>query len=393
MAAHVSRAFNDRPVFILFAHNDIFTTSLATGLRSISSNLLSVIQVARLNPQVDTVISRFWSFNARRNLRILRDFIGRSHHLKEIQLSFHANMLEAHMKDTIFPYSFNDLLTGIHGVFRAMAAKTPGPVAIAYDSTIWMEDIRISYGVRQSPASFSWSRRSVPLDNLTSVHLLGIESLAQMQEPFKLIVFNADTEDALDLGLGIRDYVDPASLRQFLLRHPLIAWITAERPSPVSPQHLRGGPLAMVLLEIIECSDISELVPLLDAFEHSPQIHCTIDIPLNRQSPSRVGSPKLALRRLSIFVGRKRWEEIDDEERRIIGCVYDVERVDIRAFHVPNVRLLLSWIAMLPSLVGLEFTLYSKMKADGSQDPTVKALLEEARLTMPGVPPASCYDP
>ncbi|KAJ7135672.1 hypothetical protein C8R44DRAFT_869385 [Mycena epipterygia] len=157
----------------------------------------------------------------------------------------------------------------------------------------------------------------------------------------------------------------------------------------------------MPSLETIGCSDISELVPLLDAFEGSTELD-TIYLPLNHQSPCRVGSLKLALRQLSLsflrsrirlhlhaeLIGRRRWEAIDDEERRILGCLYNVERVRL----TPSASQMYSYLSrgwpcfLVPWLVELEFILWSKLKEASNRNLTMIALLEEARLAMPWIP-------
>jgi hypothetical protein len=117
--------------------------------------------------------------------------------------------------------------------------------------------------------------------------------------------------------------------------------------------------------------DPAHLPLLLDAFETTPLLEY-VQITFHRGFAAAVEALKRGLRRLAASPAllrlsldmsatvRKPWHPIGDAERRIVGCLYTVRSVRLTARSLPNVRLTVQWLAMLPALTRLEITILDK---------------------------------
>ncbi|KAJ7455788.1 hypothetical protein FB451DRAFT_1564817 [Mycena latifolia] len=273
--------------------------------------------------------------------------------------------------------------------------------------------------------------------HLRSVEVHAVPATSEESGPFTLIVFEADTAKSLDLGrswisgeaaipdaqltriislitlpslrtLWINQDVDPAILLQFMCRHPTIRSIrytvkgpeglpafdssTDELEKQQARRLLTSAPLALPALSYLACRETAHTSVLLDTFGLSPQLS-SIDIGFERFSFLQVTSLKRALRRLSLhpavitfhlstlYKTGEHWP-IDDEERRIVGCLYSLRSICISAREMAEVQPLIPWLAMLPALASIEVSVYSWV---ASASATASAL-EEMRAALPWVP-------
>ncbi|KAJ7441442.1 hypothetical protein B0H11DRAFT_2095928 [Mycena galericulata] len=403
IAARVCSAFNDLCISIYLYRRDITREKLSTSSLVIPSDLLPVLQLWRLTPQLHTLVCRFWAFDVLRNLKSLRSFLLRSGEIQEISISFYGGVVTRHENDTIFPYSGATLLTELGHVFRAMTATTATPVVIVFHSHIYLIGAWRSRGSRHFPnrGPASWlekARFSIKAVNghptlcrfVINGDIMGIHRkpvASGMAHPFTLITINKETERTLTLGdsiysrmaasgselayiiphitlpsletLRIQDDIDPMVFTEFLVRHPEIVCLGYEHSSVCSGK-ITTHPLALPRLEKLDCDDPSHFGPLLDA-----------SIP--------VGALKRELRRLSLVpisinlrmyiwdIGTEPCEPISDDEANIVGCLYGVSAMYINAYSISD-------------RVQISILIH---KGD---DPEVQELVEQARDTLPWVP-------
>ncbi|KAJ7455757.1 hypothetical protein FB451DRAFT_638354 [Mycena latifolia] len=453
-AACVCSAFNDRCIVLYLGRHDIHPDTLATGALRIHSPLLSVLQLSRLAPQIHTLVCRFWAFRVLRDMKLLRDFIRRSHSIKELHLSFADDLLHAYTIDTIFPYSPHTLATEFCDVIRAMVAKTVAPVVVIIAGHIyrvrpsdlerwgfryffpwtlclahiaWVD--RAWYALHPEHAEPHillpvWSEKGIRCpEALGSVSVRCVPTAAG---PLTLITFEKDAALSLTLGpslyddaipsaelsiilpfitltslrnLYIEEDVDRAALHEFLLRHPTIAsiWHEAKETDRNLSQGglLTSSPLVLPSLADIACVDIDQLIPLLNSFGLSPRL-AWIGIRLSRDTAPQVAALKRGLRRLSLHttptelhISPSRDESggqlpIDIEERQILGCLYCVRWVHMCVYNVSGVQSLIPWLAMLPALARLKFSIWSHRGPPPDGDATASAL-EAVRVGLPWV--------
>ncbi|KAJ7455764.1 hypothetical protein FB451DRAFT_638393 [Mycena latifolia] len=284
VAARVCSAFNDRCIAIHLRRNGISPDLLAAGILNIYSPLLSVLQLSRLTPRIHSLICHFSPFRVLRDMKVLRELIGRFPGLRELRISFSGDMLKAHIIDTIFPYSQRALLTEFCNVIRTTVAKTAAPVVVIESGYIYrarprdLADWGLRYFLywehffgrvgwidkawavltpkRRDPIFFlpSWSggaRQKLTYTRyLHSIEVRAIPAASDGTEPFTLVVFQPTTANDLIVTpsitgktgisgppltriiplvtlpslrrLSINEVVDPAILLQFLRRHPTI---------------------------------------------------------------------------------------------------------------------------------------------------------------------------
>ncbi|KAJ7452311.1 hypothetical protein FB451DRAFT_1409461 [Mycena latifolia] len=248
-----------------------------------ASSLLSVFQLARLTPQFHMVICRFSPFQVLRDMKFLRDFIQRSHALKELHPTFAGNLFDAQILDTIFPYPQHTSLTEFCDTIRAFVAKIIAPVVFIFSGGIYRLRPRqladwgflyfpyygkhIGRVVRFDRALFSrnpngatphltlpWTRY-IRTRDLQSVNVCLLDAFGT-KKPFTLVTFAIDTERTVrfsrtlfcegaipssDLAqiiplitlpslstLCIGQDVDPIILYQFSSRHPMSECIEYE---------------------------------------------------------------------------------------------------------------------------------------------------------------------
>ncbi|KAJ7437930.1 hypothetical protein B0H11DRAFT_2106211 [Mycena galericulata] len=445
IAARVCTAFNDLCITIYLSRRNITRKKLGKGSLSIHSDLLPVLQLWRLTPQLHTLFCLFWAFDVLRNLKSLRSFLLRSGEIQEISISFYENVVTAHEND-IFPYSGATLLTELGHVFRAMTAKTATPVVIVFHSHIyligawgsrgschfpnrgpasWLEKARFSIKAMNGNPTlcrFVWGRghpkKKVVIGDITGIHCKPVAS--GTAHPFTLITINKETERTLTLGpstysrvattgselaciiphitlpsletLGIKDGIDPTVFTEFLIRHPSIRCI-GFNPSSAPIGKITTHPLALPRLERLDCDDPSHFGPLLDVFHMSPHLK-DVSFHFRRQSSAAVGALKRGLRRLSlvpisinlrVFIwdrGKEPWEPIGDDEANIVGCLYGVSAMYINAYSISDVERIIPWLAMLPRLQRVQISTLIH-HGDG---PEVQELIEQARAALPWVP-------
>ncbi|KAJ7694329.1 hypothetical protein B0H17DRAFT_1329985 [Mycena rosella] len=468
-AARVCSAFNDRCIAIYLRRHEINPESLAIGTLHIYSPLLSILQLSRLTPQIHTLVCHFWAYRVLRDMKYLRQFVQRLHGIKELQLFFAGNLINAHTVDTIFPYSQTTLLAELCDVVRAVVWKSPGPIIVIIDGTIyrvrprdlagwgsryffywkhrfgriaWIDKARFLLKSEEpEPHLFLpvWSpgRGQKPeyTRYLNSINIRGIPARSGADEPFTFLVLNGVTTEWLELGptsfiseaaipssqltgilphltlpslhsLNIHQDLDPATLHQFLVRHPSIQFFhyKVKEPTPAlgrSPdkEHkaplLTSSPIALPSLETLSCEDPIYIIPLLDTFGSSPQLQW-IDIGFVRYSAPQVASLKRALRRISLrtpptslhistlFNSGMQWP-IDEEERNIVGCLYSITRVRLRGENFPEVQSLLPWLGMLPALAHLEISTWDLRDLDTDAAARDSAI-QVARAALPWVP-------
>ncbi|KAJ7455751.1 hypothetical protein FB451DRAFT_1515375 [Mycena latifolia] len=242
--------------------------------------------------------------------------------------------------------------------------------------------------------------------HLNSIEVRAIPAASDGMGPFTLIVFQPTTARDLEFGpsfmsgnaaipspqlmgiiplvslpslrlLTINQDVDPTILLEFLYRHPTLQILRYDVPASPSdgsgdeqqqgllrPRLLTGVPLALPALQDLSCDDPTKALALLDSFGRSPQLS-SIDIGFERDSAPQVAPLKRALRRLSLhpapislhisaaYKPKEHWP-IDNDESRIVGCLYGVWRVRIRAREMAEVQPLVPWLGMLPALVRLD---------------------------------------
>ncbi|KAJ7115352.1 hypothetical protein C8R44DRAFT_223319 [Mycena epipterygia] len=282
-----------------------------------------------------------------------------------------------------------------------------------------------------------------------SVYSVRVVAITAAPDPFTLICFNPDTQPLLELGpswlhtdsvaaarltailpsitlpslgtLQINAEVDPAVLRGFLLRHPSIHSINDYRVELSPSPSLLSSPLSHPIVTRLSCKRTAHLPALLASLSASPNLG-TIALDIKRHSPADVAQLTRALRCLSLrtgspirleahamlFVGWKPWLPIEAEERSVLGCLWCVECVDLRAttvspqclfrlllsaraafltliflffFQVSDARRLIPWLAMLPALRRVEVSI-SRV---GGYRPEMGALVEEVWGAMPWV--------
>ncbi|KAJ7455733.1 hypothetical protein FB451DRAFT_1184032 [Mycena latifolia] len=270
--------------------------------------------------------------------------------------------------------------------------------------------------------------------HLHSIEVRAIPAASDGTGPFALIVLQPTTTGDLEFGpsflsreaaiptsqlmgiiplvslpslrwLTINQDVDPTILLEFLCRHPTIQNLCYDVPAYPSDgsgdeqqqgllqlKLLTGVPLALPALQDLSCEYTNQTSVLLDSFGRSPQLS-SIDIGFKRHSAPQVACLKRALRRLSLhpvaislhinvmYKPKEHWP-IDDEESRIVGCLYGVWRVRIRAREMAEVQPLVPWLGMLPALVRLDISVYPWAE-EGS---VTASALEEMRTALPWIP-------
>ncbi|KAJ7491852.1 hypothetical protein B0H11DRAFT_2008089 [Mycena galericulata] len=439
IAARVCSSFNDRCIAIYLRRRNVTREEIATGSLAISSDLLGVLQLLRLTPQIHTLVCRFWAFNVLRDLKYLREFLSRQHGLKELSVFFYENVAAAYETDTMFPYSQQTLLTELGNVFRAMTAKSMGPVVIM-DSTIhtigrWglagglVQSQFTVRAVKSAPrlCRLVWGpQRNDILASISSIHCTSITS--RTSQPFTLITLDQEFQWSMSLGarwkakaknavspsqleriiphitfpilrsLQINEMVDPTILSPFLIRHPMIERIW------FNPDHLElpcrkplHQPLELPKLTDLSCRNPAFLCIALDAFGWSPRLQ-NVSIALRRHSPAHVAALKLGLRRLSLtptsitlkvdvwHIDEGPWEPIGDDEGRIVGCLYHVSSVFIDAWSILDVRRLIPWLAMLPCLRRVELSIFNEdTLANGTVGSYGPSVTSQIRAALPWV--------
>ncbi|KAJ7084662.1 hypothetical protein C8R44DRAFT_821848 [Mycena epipterygia] len=274
-----------------------------------------------------------------------------------------------------------------------------------------------------------WSSRSgqefKDIRDFDSVHVRVVATRSKEAGPLTLIRFGRDAKSSLSLGehpifregtirgseltriiplitipalrvLRIHQDVDTTALHQFLCRHPTIDSIHYGVEETDGQQLLTRAPLVLPSLSVLFCSDAVQMIPLLNTLGLSPQLS-DIQIIFNRHTPAQVDSFKRGLRRLSlhtaptflhIFVWVRQLDPlpVDDEERLIIGCLYSVHSVHLKAKGTPEVQEPVRWLRMLPALAHLELDISSLHESVADVSATARAsTLDMVRAELPSV--------
>ncbi|KAJ7486948.1 hypothetical protein FB451DRAFT_1391810 [Mycena latifolia] len=202
-------------------------------------------------------------------------------------------------------------------------------------------------------------------------------------------------------NLHINEDVDPTVLHQFLLSHPTIHSIRygvkaregyppAER-STDSPCLITSSPLLLPSLTSLVCV-AAHIIPPLDTFGLSPRLSW-LGVEFNRQT-AQLPSLKRSLRRLCLhtistclYISVDEAGDpliIEDEERKIVGCLYGTVGVRISSRDMTGVKTPIPWLGMLPALRRLELLISSWRW--GAHDSATASALAEVRAELPWVP-------
>ncbi|KAJ7510762.1 hypothetical protein B0H11DRAFT_1956020 [Mycena galericulata] len=281
-----------------------------------------------------------------------------------------------------------------------------------------------------------WARptlRAFALDNASdSDHYLGLWSIHGLwvdsgkPKPTLLITLNNHSAERLRLGrthlsdpvasaaelefilphinlprltrVEITESISREKLRDFLVRHPTILSIHYEPFLRPQVDKLLNHPLVVPALVNLSCT-LAHISLLLDTFGLSPHLE-TITVYFKRTSAQDVVDVKRALRRLSLIpnsilfwigVGnhsKRPWAPISDEEGQIVGCLYAISTLRISADAIADARIMIPWLAMLPSLRHLNIYIYKEWKENPvvNNSPEDLLFVEEARSALPWVP-------
>ncbi|KAJ7455780.1 hypothetical protein FB451DRAFT_1184075 [Mycena latifolia] len=330
-AARVCSAFNDRCIAIHLSRNGITPESFSTGTLNIHSHLLPVLQLSRLTP-------KFIPSSVTSN-----------------------NLLNAHTIDTIVPYSQRALLTEFCNVVRAMVEMSAETILLSSPA---IYNLRAPVMSRTGACDTSTTGNTVSgalngsTSHLHSVEVRTIPAAADGTGPFTLIFFETNTTKDLEFGRfswSSEAAVPSAQLTKIIpyLTLPVLRTLRLKEDNIIQERDAHG-------------------------LEDPPPVG-----PLQRKllTTAPIALPALAHLRFVDYIDILQ-SPIDDEERRIVGCLYGVRRVCILAREMAEVQPLVTWLAMLPALNRLEVTVYS-WRAEAS---ATTSALEEMRATLPWVP-------
>ncbi|KAJ7484933.1 hypothetical protein B0H11DRAFT_2192881 [Mycena galericulata] len=384
--------------------------------------LLIAARLSRLTPPIHTLVCRLAGSNLLRDLIFLRELIGRSPELHDLSLALPEGL------STWNTQAFAEVI----GILYAMASQRSAKGFIIDRGDIysgppptrasWMDTVWNLFGLLWG---HGWRMTDFVNGPIFTMHCLWVDS--GTREPFLLITTNSNYQSKLVVGrisswepakpsalelayiipqinfprlefLTIREPVDENIFRDFLLRHATIWEIEYENPPLSDPPKILSHPLSLPFLTHIRCSEMSHLGPILDALGLSPQLR-SIKIPIRRQSAQDVAILQRGFRRLCLIpttitltldvrgASRRRWQAISDAEGQILGCLYPVSRLWIQAHSIPDVRLMIPWLAMLPRLNRVDFDIDKERR--GNTHPhyiygmSVQPVIEEARLALP----------
>jgi hypothetical protein len=157
---------------------------------------------------------------------------------------------------------------------------------------------------------------------------------------------------------------------------------------------LTSSPVSLQYLTSLSCWDPSQLTSILDVARSSPI--ATIALWFLRKSAQQVTALKAALRQVSLRAGviqltlhtHRAWGAplpIDDEEARILSCLFNVGHLTLDVNHILDLQWLIPWLAMLPALAQLE--VWILMCQETPEDVAAKlAVSVDLRTALPWVP-------
>ncbi|KAJ7624222.1 hypothetical protein DFH06DRAFT_754362 [Mycena polygramma] len=331
-AARVCCVWNDCciPIFLLSKN-----VALASGDVCMGSELLPVLRLSRVSPQIHTLTCRPLGSLTVRDLKCVQYFVSRSQHIEALTLSFCCNFVDIHHVHNL---TFSSVRDGLFGVMYAMAQKTQGLVVVVVNSEIhvleprdlaqWLPSNRPDYLdtlrrlplVKKVQAVLAPGTRAVHvrlpvgrlgkvpvfacLSELHAAEIRTVHPTSRPHPPFTLITLNKAKQGALLLGelssagtrvsaehlnvclpyirlpvlerIEIAVTLDRSALTSFLEHHPGILSITlgrAQRPVFATGESLTSAPIAPPHLCRLVCKlQADDLVPLLNSFYPPPPL-------------------------------------------------------------------------------------------------------------------------
>ncbi|KAJ7624252.1 hypothetical protein DFH06DRAFT_1445911 [Mycena polygramma] len=354
-AARVCCVWNDCCIPIFLLNKGVGLTS---GDVCMGSDLLPILRLSRVSPQIHTLVCRPWGSFTVRDLKCVQYFVSRSRHIETVTLLFCCSFVDIHHVHNL-PYS--SVRDGLFGVLYAMAQKTQGLVVVVVNSEVhvverrdlaqWLPSNRPDYfgilrklplvkkaqavlapGTRASQLPLPVGRlgKAPAFARLSELHTAEIRTVHPTSRPhssFTLITLNK-TQGALLLGglssagtrvsaehlnvclpyirmsslesIEIAATLDHGAFTSFLEHHPGILTITlgpAQRPVFATDGSLTSAPIALSHLRRLVCKlHADDLVPLLNSFHPPPPLTTVV---LNLSQPDALAFRR-AMRRLSL---------------------------------------------------------------------------------------------
>ncbi|KAF7351877.1 hypothetical protein MVEN_01149300 [Mycena venus] len=317
VAAAVCRLFNERCIHITLLRNRLEPSDMAAGNYSILSHLLPFLLRALFIPTIKNLSCVFEESNLLIHLRLVSGLVAQSSNLDWVDLQF--------------PFIARDgsrrrlLDAAKHHVFRTVLSS------MLFTRWPWRDIILVSeyhflpcpirelfrYLTSEQDESVFW--KCIPIARISSWKLYFQQTRVDGLRPFTMLVINESTTNqpfqTLTLGFDpiesrFNDYsrsrltvshlsailakltlphlqsliirfrhIDPSALRDFLIRHPQIRFISDKRPragwdAPLPRNPLFHPPLAMPNLRRIEGETTADVLSLLVLT--APSLPCTI---------------------------------------------------------------------------------------------------------------------
>ncbi|KAF7373876.1 hypothetical protein MSAN_00599800 [Mycena sanguinolenta] len=309
--AAVCRPFNERSVCIALLANGVAHSDMAAGNYTVPSRLLPLLLRAFFIPTIKHLSCAFGDSKVLFHLRLVSALVARSSDLDSIDLllppfegvaswyrlrddphhrkfcTILAAMLSGPWpwRDIIFVSKHHFVRCSTQDLFRYLGQGGPGPCIRIEEITSWKLYFRRTRADGLRPFTMlivNESTTNNPFETLT----LGFRPWFSPSDESRLSVTHLNimltklTLPHLQDITILRSHIDPTTLRDFLIRHPQIRYITDARPqgakkdAPSPRNALFHPPLAMPNLRRIEGETAVDVLSLLVLTV--PSLPCTI---------------------------------------------------------------------------------------------------------------------
>ncbi|KAJ6477768.1 hypothetical protein C8R45DRAFT_364764 [Mycena sanguinolenta] len=397
VVAAVCRPFNERCIHIALLTNGLEPSDMAAGNYSILSRLLPFMLRALFIPTMKNLSCVFEESNLLVHLRLVSALVAQSSHLDSVDLQFPLVARDGSRRRL--------LDAAKHHVFRTVFSST------LFTRWPWRDIILVSeyhflpcpnqelfkYLNSEQDESVFW--KCIPIERITSWKLYFQQTHVDGLRPFTMLVINESTTNqpfrTLTLGfdriesrfndhsrfrrftvahlsailakltlphlqsLIIRfPHIDPGALRDFLIRHPQIRFISDKRPrdgwyapSPRNP--LFHPPLAMPNLRRIEGETIADVLSLLVLTASS--LPCTISFAFHQGEAEARASLFHCISHRNIPIelqisGAIIQAEPTEADLALAQTLHCVEAVSLRYDCATESPALFPWLNSLPAL-------------------------------------------